>query len=896
MFDPYEKWLGIPKGRRPLTHYQLLDISRTERDPDVIEDAVAEQEERVRRHEEGPHAEACARLLKEIARARATLLDPARRKEYDAGLRKPAAREEEEEDEAIEAVSDRPTAKGNGKGNRKAGSREPARRKQPAKQGSSLWLWLSLAGAGVVVLLVGGVATAYLMLKRAPEAAPAPVALTPAPKPEPAPKPTEKPKEPAPAPAPAPAPVVQPPPAPTPPPPAPAVAPPAPKPVVKVVKLPVPDQAAQSKAEKALKDTYKAEYAKQKPEDRLALAALLFQPGRENRKDPADWFVILRETRDLALQAGRPRLAMAAIDEIDQYFLIDAPEMKLQALNRLLPPANEAMARFLVQAVLAQVTVALTEDHYDFAFRLLDLADTVVATPKGKTPSKAEVKDAALVKDRREEVQALHKEYQAATLARETLKQTPDDPAANLALGRYLCYFHGKWDEGLPHLAKGSDPRLKAEATADLANPPDPVGQKAVGDSWWLHGRQYKGAKAYNLLERAMIWYERADPSANEADKAEIRKRIEAAQTTIAQRSTWLPLGSFYGRDIEDKALLLHEGGGNQRSEEAVARGLEWLAQHQSASGGWYTDDFPKSGKCNCGGVGGKYDIAGTAFGLLPFLGAGYIPGEGKYATTVQKGLAYLLKHQKTDGNFSDSAYENALATTAVCEAYGLTHAKILKVPAQNAVNYIVRAQSSNGSWGYSAPNKGDLSVTGWQFTALKTAFYAGLNVPLGVFDKATAFINSVADPSGVGYGYNAPGAAPSTSATGLLCREFLGWGPHHPLLTRGVNQLALPQNLPVSKEQSPLYFVYYSTQVMHHFGGKTWETWNPKVRDFLLDTQDQGTDPKFAHQKGSWTPPDGEYGKTGGRIMYTALAVITLEVYYYSVPLNGYGPAVWID
>ena len=38
MFDPYHKWLGIPKDQRPPTHYQLLGISPTEQDREVIEE------------------------------------------------------------------------------------------------------------------------------------------------------------------------------------------------------------------------------------------------------------------------------------------------------------------------------------------------------------------------------------------------------------------------------------------------------------------------------------------------------------------------------------------------------------------------------------------------------------------------------------------------------------------------------------------------------------------------------------------------------------------------------------------------------------------------------------------------------------------------------------------
>jgi WD40 repeat protein len=87
MFDPYHKWLGIAKDQRPPTHYQLLGISSQEKDAEVIEEAAIRQSSHVRTYQAGVYARPCIRLLNEIAQARATLLHPARRQEYDARLR-----------------------------------------------------------------------------------------------------------------------------------------------------------------------------------------------------------------------------------------------------------------------------------------------------------------------------------------------------------------------------------------------------------------------------------------------------------------------------------------------------------------------------------------------------------------------------------------------------------------------------------------------------------------------------------------------------------------------------------------------------------------------------------------------------------------------------------------
>jgi hypothetical protein len=458
----------------------------------------------------------------------------------------------------------------------------------------------------------------------------------------------------------------------------------------------------------------------------------------------------------------------------------------------------------------------------------------------------------------------------------------------------YLCLFRGNWDEGLPFLAKGNDRALRAQALSDLAKPSELAGRLAVADGWWEQADAFK-VRQVNLLKRAKLWYERAAPAADGPDRAHMLDRLQQIQAKQDAPILRLLPGSYFGRGVENRVLLLREGGGSMQSEEAVAKGLEWLAHHQAANGMWGTDVFATTAHCDCSEPGKKHDIAGTAFGVLPFLGAGETHRGGKYSKVVEKGLNYLLSQQKPEGNFSDNAYENALAAIAVIESYGLTRDLRLQGPAQSAVNFIVKAQDAGGSWGYTAGTKGDTSVVGWQFTALKAGAYANLAVPRDPFIRLSGFLDTVADPAGNGYGYNTPGAGPSTSAVGLLFREFTGWGPGHPSLAKGVEFLMRPENAP-TKDHFSIYFIFYGAQVMHHLGGPCWEDWNGKVRDLLIDTQDRGEDPMHAHQKGSWSPRGDQFAAEGGRLMYTSLAIMTLETYYYHIPLYGYGPAVLLD
>src|SRR5262249_48811338 len=140
-------------------------------------------------------------------------------------------------------------------------------------------------------------------------------------------------------------------------------------------------------------------------------------------------------------------------------------------------------------------------------------------------------------------------------------------------------------------------------------------------------------------------------------------------------------------------------------------------------------------------------------------------------------------------------------------------------------------------------------------------------------------------------YGYQ-PGSGPThaITAAALLGRQYLGWGPRNPSLLRGCDYLLQqlpPGNATPNEKLGPLYYYYYASQVMHNLGDKYWETWNPRMRDFLIRTQERD-----GCKKGSWDPDGADWGKIGGRIYSTSLAVLTLEVYYRYLPLYRRGEA----
>ncbi len=85
-FDPYYNWLGIPAAEQPPHYYRLLGLAPLESNPTVIEHAADRVMIHLRTFAAGPHGVASQQLLNEVATARVTLLDAARKSRYDADL------------------------------------------------------------------------------------------------------------------------------------------------------------------------------------------------------------------------------------------------------------------------------------------------------------------------------------------------------------------------------------------------------------------------------------------------------------------------------------------------------------------------------------------------------------------------------------------------------------------------------------------------------------------------------------------------------------------------------------------------------------------------------------------------------------------------------------------
>ncbi len=226
----------------------------------------------------------------------------------------------------------------------------------------------------------------------------------------------------------------------------------------------------------------------------------------------------------------------------------------------------------------------------------------------------------------------------------------------------------------------------------------------------------------------------------------------------------------------------------------------------------------------------------------------------------------------------------HGLATIALCEDYGLTRDKNVRAAAQKAIDFIELAQDQrNGGWRYGPGQRGDMSVVGWQLTALKTAEMAGLSVKPATLDRVKKWLQSCAHGGAAGTFSSKPDGepTPAASAIGILANQYLGVDRSDPVITGGV-QFLLKNEPDVAKHN--VRYWYYATQAMHNMADNDWDTWNRKMRKILVETQ-----AREGCASGSWDPdmPTRDVLRfQGGRVMVTSLSCLTLEVYFRSLPI----------
>ena len=382
--------------------------------------------------------------------------------------------------------------------------------------------------------------------------------------------------------------------------------------------------------------------------------------------------------------------------------------------------------------------------------------------------------------------------------------------------------------------------------------------------------------------------------------------RVAEARQATAEA----PQGLYARRTMADRKSWIGQYGGSEASETAVADALEWLARHQADDGSW-SDRCVGTGhpeaKCEkeapCSGPGGPYEMALSGLAVLAFQAGGHYDFNGnRYSENVRRAIDWMLGRQRPDGALLGSKqdrarrhfyqqfmYEHAIATFALADACAVSQA--LGRPKdpryaealEKAVRFIEQMQHDDGGWRYTDRREqpSDTSVTGWPVLALKSAREAGESLDATRVEKTRAFFEARATGERGRTGYlNHTLHTEATTGVGMLARQFLLDQPESPYVRDASAYLAeyAEQTWPdrrADSRRADYYLWYNCTLAMFQAGGEAWKRWNDVVRDTIVGLQRHEGCPR-----GSWDP-DGRWGHEGGRIYSTALAALTLEVYY---------------
>lgn len=275
--------------------------------------------------------------------------------------------------------------------------------------------------------------------------------------------------------------------------------------VAEKLRAPIPSAEEQRVAMDLLRETYKKEYDDAKSrEDKQKLGVKLIDQARKIRAATPERFVLLKVGMDVAAKNGEATAALVAVDEMAHSFEIARLPIAVDTIIKLdgsVREPGENTRLFKESATLIEQVV--TEDQFAQAGEVFNVAISAARRSGDRVA-------AGQVEDLRKRVFDMKSAYADIEPDLAKLATTPDDPAANLNVGRYYILIKGDWLKGLPMLAASGDETLRQLAADDIAVPATPEEQIKLADRWWEQGVRPRGAQ-YNWPEvRAAQWYREA--------------------------------------------------------------------------------------------------------------------------------------------------------------------------------------------------------------------------------------------------------------------------------------------------------------------------------------------------------------------------------------------------
>jgi hypothetical protein len=205
----------------------------------------------------------------------------------------------------------------------------------------------------------------------------------------------------------------------------------------------------------------------------------------------------------------------------------DDPAAQLAALQKTLTDhLTPAAARALADSANKLADECILRGKPELAVSAATLTDAAAKLAKDE-------KFASFTADRLSNIRLLQAEAAKTAPAVAKLEKAPNDPDANLAVGRFLCLWRGDWRQGLPLLVKGSDTALKELAAQELSASSDAPMQLAMGNAWWDFASKLEGPPHAYAQDHAADAYLQAIPELTGIHKTLAQKRVAEAPARL---------------------------------------------------------------------------------------------------------------------------------------------------------------------------------------------------------------------------------------------------------------------------------------------------------------------------------------------------------------------------
>lgn len=309
-------------------------------------------------------------------------------------------------------------------------------------------------------------------------------------------------------------------------------------------KFPVPADREQAAAQETVDSIYKTALrnAKSTPQ-KVALASRLFDEAVSSQS-PANRFALYMTAKDLYLDADQHHKALKVLNKVESEFSFDGTGQINDVLTDASTARVDAYGRFLISF-----------DYQDAVFRALQQGDFKLAETLAEHAEKSarkarnnELSEAAerLVKG----VEELAQHQQTLKTHRDTLNSNPNDPAANLEVGQYVCLIEQKWDDGLKRLQKAGASQWSSIAGDELAASPNAL---KVGDAWWDIAETLPEIYQRLAKKRAGEWYDRISDMLTGLEQTKVAQRLATLNPQVNVTGRMVPPGQSQKKLASDR-------------------------------------------------------------------------------------------------------------------------------------------------------------------------------------------------------------------------------------------------------------------------------------------------------------------------------------------------------